>query len=115
MVVDLFNYPILCRFGINDEFIPNPMLNLGFMPLFVVEHFVIPFDPNGPKRNALKEVSIFFDYFAVFLRNNFPKQCLQSIEAIIVVSSNPMKFMHNKRGPYPHLSCLNAIPEFVFD
>lgn len=75
--LNLFNYPIPGRLGVNDEFISDPMLDLRLVPLFMVEHFVITFDPNGPKRNAPKEVPN-FNHFAVFLMDPFPKQRLAS-------------------------------------
>jgi len=71
----LFKHPILSHFGVNDELIPNPMLDLRFVPLFMVERIVIAFNPNDPKRNTPKEV-LNFNLFAVILGNLFPKQYL---------------------------------------
>ena len=48
--------------GINDELIPNLVCDLRLMSLFAVEHFVVVFDRNGPKRDAPKEVP----YFEIF-------------------------------------------------
>ena len=50
----------------NDKLIPNLLLDLRLMPLFMVEHFVIAFNPNDPKRNAFKEVPN-FDHLPYFL------------------------------------------------
>lgn len=98
------------RLGVNDEFIPNQMLDLSFMPLFVV----VPFNPNGSKCNAPQKVPN-FDHFTVFLRNSFSKQKLLPIKIVIVTSSSPTQFMHNTCGPFPCPSGLSAIPKSVFD
>jgi hypothetical protein len=42
-----------CRLGVNDECILDTMFALRFMPLFMVEHFVVAFNPNGPKHNTM--------------------------------------------------------------
>ena len=49
--LDLFDHPFLCRLGKDNESFPNMMLDLRHVPLFMVEHFVIALNPNGPKRN----------------------------------------------------------------
>jgi hypothetical protein len=36
------------------------MFDLGLMPLFVVEDFVIPFDPNDPQSDATEEMPKFY-------------------------------------------------------
>ena len=46
--LDLFDQPIPSRFSIHNKFILNPMLNLWKVSRELVEHIVIPFDPNGP-------------------------------------------------------------------
>lgn len=84
-------------FGVNHKLVPNHLLDLRLMSLFMFKHFVITFYPNGPKRNASKEVPI-FDHFAILFGIFFPKQCLLPIE---VVNSNPAKFMHSECGPSP--------------
>jgi hypothetical protein len=76
--LDLFDHPFPCRFGIDDEFIPNPLLNLRLVPLFMIKHFVVPFDPNGPKRNASIrrcQIVYIFPYFLGSLSPN--KSCFQ--------------------------------------
>jgi hypothetical protein len=45
---DLFNHPVSCCLGIDNEFIPNALLDLRYMSLSAVEHFVITLNPNGP-------------------------------------------------------------------
>ena len=75
--LNLFNNPIPSHLGVNDEFIPNPLLDLRLVPLFMVEHFVITFDPNSSKRNAPKEVPN-FNHRASFFEDPFPKQRLAS-------------------------------------
>ena len=112
--LNLLNDPIPRLFGVNDELIPIPMLDLRLVPLFMIEHFVIMLNPNGPKRNAPKEVPS-FNLFAVFFGNPFPNQCLLPIEAIIIASSNPTKFTHNRYSPSPWPPRFDAIPNFMFD
>ena len=90
------------------------MLELRLMPLRLIKDLVVPFDPNSPKSNAPEEVPN-FDHFTIFLGDSFPEQGLLPIEAIIVVSSNPTKFMHNKCGPSPRPPSLNVIPKFMLD
>jgi hypothetical protein len=107
--LNLLNHPIPRLFGVDDELIPNTILDVRLVPLFMIEHFVIMLDPDGPKRNAPKEVPS-FNLFAVFIGNPFSNQCLLSIEAIIIASSNPAKFMHNRHGPFPRPPYLNATP-----
>ena len=86
--LDLFNHLIPSRHGVNVECVPNPIFDLRLVPLFMIERFVITFDPNGPKHNAPKEVPN-FNHFAIFVGNPFPKQCFLPVEAIIISSSNP--------------------------
>jgi hypothetical protein len=57
--LNLFDNPLPNHFGIDDKVVPNLVFDLGFVPLFVVEHFIVPFDPNGPEGNASKEVPNF--------------------------------------------------------
>ena len=68
---DLFHQTVPHSFGVNDEFVPNSMLDLEHMPLFLVKHFVVTFDPNCLECNAPKEVPN-FNFFAVFLGILFP-------------------------------------------
>ena len=46
--LDLLNHPFPRHLGIHDEFIPNVVFDLRLMSLFVVEDFIIAFDPNAP-------------------------------------------------------------------
>ena len=80
----------------------------------MIEHFVIAFNPNGPKCSAPKEVPD-FDIFTVFLGDPFPEHSLLLIEIIIIISPNPTKFMHDECGPSPRSLSLDAIPKFMFD
>jgi hypothetical protein len=70
--LDLFNHPVPSCIGVHDEFIPNPMLDFRLVPFFMIEHFVIVFDPNGPKRNTPKEVPN-RNLFAIFFWESFPQ------------------------------------------
>ena len=96
------------RFGINDELVLNTMLNLRHVPLFLVKHFVIPFNSNGPKSNAPKKVPN-FHHFAIFFGNPFPKNCLLPLEDVIIANSYLAKFMHDVRGPSPSSPSLNVV------
>lgn len=90
--------------GIHNEFVPDMVFDLRLVLLFVVEHFVIAFEPNGPKRNVTKEVPN-FDLFAKLLQDPLPKQSLFPI-----AGPNPTQLMHDKHDPSPSPSRLNAIP-----
>ena len=59
----LFDNPFPCTLGINDKFVPNAVLNLGLMSLFMIEHFVIAFNSYNPKCNTSKKVPD-FDFFS---------------------------------------------------
>ena len=80
----------------------------------MVKHFVIAFNPNGPKSNASKKVPN-FDLRATLLGEPFPKERLFPIEGIVVARTNPTKFMHDVGGPPPCPPSLDAIPKFVLD
>lgn len=82
----------------------------------MAEHFVIALNLISPLHNAMQKVPNFdFDFFNELLRDCFPKQGLLPVETIIVVNSNPTKFVHDERGPSSCPSSLNALPKFVFD
>ena len=68
--LNLLNHSIPCGFGINNEIIPNPVLDLRLVPLFMIKHFVVAFNPNGPKCNTPKEVPNLI-FFAVFFLESF--------------------------------------------
>ena len=69
--LNLFDHPLPNPLGINNELVPYRMLNLGLMPLYVVEHFIIALNPNGPKRDASNEELILISL--PFLGKPFPK------------------------------------------
>ena len=68
----LFDHPLPRHLGVNDEPIPNPVLDIGFMPLLMVEHFIIVFNPYGPKCNSSKKMPNlnFLPYFLGILSPN---------------------------------------------
>jgi hypothetical protein len=39
--LNLFDHPFPCHLGVDNEFILDTVLDLGLMPLFMVEHFVL--------------------------------------------------------------------------
>ena len=53
---DLFHHPVPCNFGIDNEFVSNAMRDFSNIPLFMIKHFVIAFDPNGSKSNSPKKM-----------------------------------------------------------
>ena len=112
--LDLFEDTCPRRLGVNDKFIPYLLLNLRFVPMFLVKNFVIAFNPNGPKQSASKEVP-YFDHFAFLFGHSFPKQNLFPIEGVIIAHPHPTKFMHNERGSSPCPPCLDAIPKIMFN
>ena len=109
-----FNHSFSCRDSVSNEFIPHALFDLGFVPLLVVEHFVITLDLNAPKCNVSKEMPN-LNHFAKFVHDYFSKQCLFPIKAIIVVGSHPTKLVRNEGGSSLDPPCLDAIPKFVFD
>jgi hypothetical protein len=76
--LDLFDHLFPRNLGVDNEFIPNAMFDPRFMPLFMVEDFVIAFNPIGPKSNAPKEVPNFniLPYFLGILSSKMT--CFQS-------------------------------------
>ena len=100
---------IPCRLGVNDKVIPNSLLDFGHMPLFLVEHLIITFNPNGPQNNPSKKVP-YLNNFVISFRNSFPEQGLFPIETIIITHSYPAKLMHDECCPSPLPTCLDAIP-----
>jgi hypothetical protein len=64
--LNLFNYPLPSHFSIKDEAIPNLMFDLRDMPLFMIENFIVTFDPNGPHSNPPEEMRVFF-CFSIYL------------------------------------------------
>ena len=111
--LNLFDHPLPNPLGINNELVPYRMFNLGLMPLYVVEHFIIALNPNGPKRDASNE-ELNFNLFAISWEA-FPENSFLPFKTIKIVRSNPTKFMHDKRGPLPCPPSLNATPNYVFD
>lgn len=110
----LFHHPIPRTFGVNDKLVPDSLLDLRLMSLFMVKKIIIAFDPNEPQHNASKEVPD-HDHFVEFICNYSLKQSLLPIEAIIIADSNPTKFVHNECGQLPNPPSLNTIPKFMFD
>lgn len=85
------------------------MLHFGLMPLFMVEHSIIPLNSNHPKCNVPKEMPN-LDCLDKFIRNSLPEEGLLPIDTIIVACLNPTKLMHNEGGPPPSSLGLDAIP-----
>ena len=78
--------------------------------LFVVEHFVITFNPDGLEKIAPKEMPN-FNLLPMLFFDHVPKQYLFPVEVIIIACSNPAKFMYNKRSPSPCSPSFNAVPQ----
>lgn len=96
-----------CRLSVNEEFIPNTVFDLRLVPLFIVENFVVTYNPNGPKRDTAKKVPNFLGIF--------PQASLFPLEAIKVASYDLAEIMHYEHGPSPSPPNLDAIPKFMFD
>lgn len=62
----LFEGLFPCYLTIDNAFIPNEKFHLVVMTLFLLKHFIIPFNANGPKSNAMEKVPTFQPNF-VFL------------------------------------------------
>lgn len=75
--LELFKDTIPSLLGINNKLVTNLVLELGFVPKLLVEHFVIAFHPNGPKCGASKEMSNLI-HFTISFENSSPnKVCFQ--------------------------------------
>lgn len=74
--LDFFDHSILCRLGIHDEFVLNAVLDPRFMPMFMIENFIITLNPNGPKGNAPKKMPN-FNFLVIFFGKFFPKITFQ--------------------------------------
>ena len=70
--LDLFDHSILYRLGIHDEFVSKVVLDPGFMPMFMIEYFIITLHPNGPKGNAPKNMPN-FNFLVIFFGKSFSK------------------------------------------
>jgi hypothetical protein len=84
---DVFQHPSPCRFGIDNKFIPNSMLDSSSHPLFMVENLVITFDPDGPKGNPAKEMPDLY-LFTILFGNPLSKKSLLPIKTIVVARLN---------------------------
>ena len=84
------------------------------MPLFLVKHFVIPLNPNGPKCNTLKKLPNGF-LLAILYGNPLAKKRLFPIEAIVMAGAHSIKLMHNESGPSPSFPSLDAIQKFMLN
>lgn len=109
IILNWFDHSFSSHYGVDDELIPNPLVDLGLTSLFVVTYFVVAFEPDGPKRNVFKNMPN-LDHFTKFIRKFFTKQCLLPIEVVIIARSTPHKFMHNERGPSPRPHGLDVVP-----
>ena len=114
MDFNLINHLFPNDLPIDNKIVPILVFDLGLMPMFMVEHLIIAFNPNTLKSNSPWKVPD-FKLFAVLFGNSYPKQRLFPIEAIIVANSSSTKFMHNEGSPSPCPPSLDAVPNFVFD
>jgi hypothetical protein len=90
------------------------VLDLSHVPMFMIEHAVIPFNLDGPKDNAPEEVPN-LKLFTISPRKPFSEHCMLPIVVIIITTSNTAKFMHDKGGPSSCSPSLNAVPNFMFN
>lgn len=70
--LDLLNQPFPRHLGLHIKIIPNAVFDIRLVPLFMIEDFVITFDPNGPQCDATKEVHIlicFQNFFHILSLN----------------------------------------------
>ena len=49
-------HPIPSLLNLHNEIVPNEVFNLHFMPMAMVDHLVIPSNPNGPHGGAMHKV-----------------------------------------------------------
>ena len=68
-----FNNRFASHLCIHNEVVPNEVFHFGIMPLFMVKHPIIPFDPNCLEHNASKKV-LNLDFLNKLLRDSFPKE-----------------------------------------
>jgi hypothetical protein len=81
--------------GIHDE----------VMPLFMIKHFVIPFNLDHPKCDTSEEVPNldFLDKLLGILSPRAQRGFAFPIEVVKVARLNPTKLMHEGGGPLPTL------------
>ena len=84
------------------------------MSLFVVEHFIITFNPDGPQSDATKEVPN-FNLYAKFPPYHFPINSLFPVEIVVVANPHSAQLMHDERGPSPSPPRLDAILHVLFN
>ena len=84
------------------------------MLLFVVENFIVAFNPNHSKGSTSQEVPN-FAHLPIPFRDSFPEQGLSLIKYVVIAAPDPAKFMHNVGGPPPNLPSLDTNPKLVFD
>lgn len=59
-------HPIPSHLNLHNEIVPNEVFYLHFMPMSMVDHLVIPFNPNGPHGDALHEVPNLITFEGIF-------------------------------------------------
>lgn len=84
------------------------------MSSFVVENFVIAFNPNSRKDNTSQEVPN-FAHLPIPFRIFFSEQGLSPTESVVIAGPDPAKFMHDVGGLPPNPPGLDTIPKLVCD
>lgn len=91
----MLDHPLPCCHGINEQFIPNAVVDLSLVLLFTIKHFIIALNPNNPQCNASKKVLNLY-HLAKSLKNFLTKHDLFQFEADIIPYSNSTQFMHDE-------------------
>ena len=111
---NILHHPLPCKLDVHHEVIPNEVLDLRLVPLFLIGHPVISLDPNSHEGNATEEVPN-LHFLGELLRDPLPKDNLFLVETIIIACPDPTKLTHDEGSPSPSSPGLTAIPKLMFN
>jgi hypothetical protein len=86
--------------------------NLHFVPLFLVEHFIVSLNLESSKSDGMKKMPNDFSSFSL-LSDVFTKIMLLSKESPIMTSLGLIECEHDMGGPLLCFASLEAIPKLV--
>lgn len=84
---------------IHNEVVPNEVFHFGVMPLFMVEHPIVPFNPNRLERNASKKLPSLDFLNKLLNKDSFPKE---SFPKGNMSHWKPLSFSHGKPNAGQH-------------
>lgn len=108
------NHPLPSDLGIQKEVSPNEVFDPGIVPLFLVEHRIISFNPNSSRSNAPEKVPNLHQLDKL-LRDPLSQKGLFPMKVVIDTDATPTKLMHDESGPQPSSMALNAISKLLLN